>query len=139
MRKVLHPRRQRIHLGRGKKLTAGAICPHIEPHIRFPAPKQLAPPNGATFGNSPRTTTLQWSAVARAASYSIELDCFQCCAANKWCTAVGKTWQIVNGIAGTTYVFNWVGAQPGRWRVWAVGPKGGKGRKSPWSEFIYTI
>jgi hypothetical protein len=133
------PKRQRLHLGRGNGLVAGRAFPSVRPLVRFPAPMQIAPPNGATFTNFPRTTTLQWSPVPRAASYSVELDCFQCCAANKWCTAVGKTWQVVTGITGNTYVFSWVGAQPGRWRVWAVGPKGGKGRKSPWSKFVYTV
>jgi hypothetical protein len=137
--KVLFPGRQQIHVKRRNTFKAGTVSPRLQPQVLFPAPKQLAPPNGATFSNYPRTTTLQWSPVARAASYSIELDCFQCCAANQWCTAVGKIWQIVTGITTTTYVFNWVGAQPGRWRVWAVGPKGGKGRKSPWSEFVYTV
>jgi eukaryotic-like serine/threonine-protein kinase len=132
-------RREQLHLRSGKVLVAGVASPRVQPFVRFPAPKQLAPPNGTTFSNFPRTTTLSWSSVPRAASYSVELDCFQCCAANKWCTAVGKTWQLVTGIKTNTYVFNWVGAQPGRWRVWAVGPKGGKGRKSPWSEFVYTV
>ena len=136
---LLHPRRKRIHLGRGKALMAGIVSPHIKPHALFPAPTQLAPPKGARFSNYPRTTTLKWAPVPGAASYTVKLDCFQCCAANKWCTAVGKTWQLVTGITGTTYTFDWVGAQPGRWKVWAVGPKGGKGLRSPWSRFVYTV
>jgi eukaryotic-like serine/threonine-protein kinase len=117
----------------------GVASVAAHPLVRFPAPKQLAPPNGAVFSNYPRTTTLSWSAVPKAATYTVELDCFQCCAVNKWCTQVGKTWQIVTGITSTGYVFNWVGAQPGRWRVRAVGPGGAKGRRSPWSEFRYTV
>jgi hypothetical protein len=77
--------------------------------------------------------------VAGAATYTVELDCFQCCQANKWCTDVGKTWQIASGITATQYNFIWVGAQPGRWRVWAVGPRGRGGLKSRWWKFIYTV
>jgi eukaryotic-like serine/threonine-protein kinase len=137
--KALYPRRQQIHTGRGKKFVSGVVRASVQPRAALPAPHQLTPPNGAIFSNYPRTTTLTWSPVAGAASYTVELDCFQCCAANKWCTAVGRSWQTVTGITGTTYVFNWVGAQPGRWKVWAVGRKGRKGRKSPWSKFTYTI
>ena len=30
-----------------------------------------------------------------------------------------------------------VGAQPGRWRVWAVDKEGREGFKSPWRLFVY--
>jgi eukaryotic-like serine/threonine-protein kinase len=137
--KAMYPRRQQMHTGLGNALVAGVVSPSARPRRGLPPPQQLSPANGAVFNNFPRTTTLRWGPVPRAASYSVELDCFQCCAANKWCTAVGRTWQIVTGIAATQYVFNWVGAQPGRWRVWAVGPRGQSGRKSRWSKFIYTV
>jgi hypothetical protein len=144
--KAHFPGRQRLHLGRGNRLIAGGASPRVRPLVHpFPVPKQLAPPNGATFSNFPRKTTLRWSHVARANWYAVELDCFQCCAANQWCTDVGKTWQIVTGITTNTYTFNWVGAQPGRWRVWGIyvlrlpGAPRVPGRKSPWSEFVYTV
>jgi eukaryotic-like serine/threonine-protein kinase len=137
--KALYPKRQLMHAGLRSALIEDEMLPAVHPHVGLPAPNQLAPPNGAVFSNYPRTTTLRWVPVANAATYSVELDCFQCCAANKWCTAVGQTWQIVTGLTATQYVFNWVGAQPGRWRVWAVGPRGRVGRKSRWSKFIYTV
>jgi hypothetical protein len=137
--KALFPKHEQIHLKSGNGLVGGAPSPRVKPRFLFPAPKQIAPANGSTFNNYPRATTLTWSPVPGAATYSVELDCFQCCEANKWCTAVGKTWQVVTKITANAYTFDWVGAQPGRWRVWAVGPKGGRGRKSPWSEFVYTV
>ena len=141
MNKLMYPRRNNLQSAIGNALIEGAISPTpaLKPRAVIPAPQQLAPPNGAKFNNYPRTTTLQWAPVSNAATYSVELDCFQCCAANKWCTAVGKTWQIVTGVTGTQYTFNWVGAQPGRWRVWGVGPKGRDGHKSGWSRFVYTV
>jgi len=102
------------------------------------APTQLAPKNNEVFNHYPRDTTLQWMPVSGAASYTVEIDCYHCCESNKWCTDVGKTWKVVPGIEGTTYSFSFVGAQPGRWRVWAIGPGGEVGPKSGWWQFSYT-
>ena len=41
-------------------------------------------------------------------------------------------------LSEATYTFNFVGAQPGCWRVWAVDEQGHEGPKSPWWEFVYT-
>ncbi|MBW2039980.1 MAG: hypothetical protein JRI46_10405 [Deltaproteobacteria bacterium] len=105
---------------------------------RLSAPRQISPANGAVFTHFPRTTTLRWSAVPGAASYTVEIDCYNCCQANKWCTDVGRTWKVVTNLTTTSYTFDFVGAQPGRWRVWAVGAGGQKGPKTGWWEFRYT-
>lgn len=102
------------------------------------APVQISPPNGAVFNNFPRTTKVVWNPVPGAASYTVEIDCLSCCQAGKWCTDVGKLYQVVPNLRATDYTFNFVGAQPGRWRVWAVGANGQQGPKSPWREFRYT-
>lgn len=102
------------------------------------APVQISPPNGAVFNNFPRTTKVDWNPVPGAASYTVEIDCLSCCQAGKWCTDVGKLYQVVPNLHTTDYTFNFVGAQPGRWRVWAVGANGQQGPKSPWREFRYT-
>jgi hypothetical protein len=36
-----------------------------------------------------------------------------------------------------SYEFDFVGAQPGRWRVWAIDEAGREGFKSPWRLFVY--
>lgn len=41
------------------------------------------------------------------------------------------------GIDATAYEFNFVGAQPGRWRVWAIDAAGREGFKSRWRSFVY--
>lgn len=41
-------------------------------------------------------------------------------------------------VASPGYKFDFVGAQPGRWRVWAVDNEGREGEKSPWRTFTYT-
>ncbi len=102
------------------------------------APKQKSPANGSTFGHFPRTTKLDWDPVPGAAKYTVEIDCFHCCTKDKWCTEVGKQWKVVPNLTATEYTFDFVGAQPGRWRVWAVGPAGEIGPKSGWWEFKYT-
>jgi hypothetical protein len=110
----------------------------LQPAQGLSAPRQLSPANGAVFSHYPRTTTLRWSAISGAAKYTVEIDCYHCCQANKWCTDVGRTHKLVPNLRATTYTLNFVGAQPGRWRVWAVDTAGREGRKSDWREFRYT-
>ncbi|MCK4528327.1 choice-of-anchor D domain-containing protein, partial [candidate division WOR-3 bacterium] len=101
-------------------------------------PTQLSPADGSVFSNYPRKTTLEWSAVPGATSYTVEIDCYHCCQSGKWCTDVGKTYKLVPNIKATSYTFNFVGAQPGRWRVWAVDAIGQERPKTGWWEFRYT-
>ena len=105
-----------------------ALIPSNAPMLIYPAP-------GAVFDTFPRATTLRWHPVSQAVSYSVELDCMS---SGKWSTDVGKTYQIKEGLNGTTYNFNWVGAQKGRWRVWAKLGDGTLTDKSVWREFDYT-
>jgi hypothetical protein len=104
----------------------------------LPAPVQISPLNGAEFTHYPRTTRLIWEAVSGAAAYTVEIDCYHCCALGQWCTDIGETWQVVPSIDETQYTFNFVGDQPGRWRVWAVDADGNEGFRSPWQEFSYS-
>ena len=101
-------------------------------------PAQVYPPNGSVFSNYPRLTVLVWEKVPGAVSYTLELDCFHCCGRDKWCTDVGTTWRVILNLKHPAYKFHFVGAQPGRWRVWAVGADRQPGPKSEWSEFRYT-
>jgi tetratricopeptide (TPR) repeat protein len=99
------------------------------------APKLLSPDVGAVFDHYPRQTTLVWSEVAGAVSYVAE-----------WDYKYGETWNAEShGMEGATLQarqpvanFQFVGAQPGRWRVWAVDATGKPGAKSEWREFRYT-
>jgi hypothetical protein len=101
-------------------------------------PTQLTPADGSVFDHYPRTTTLKWTAVPGATSYTVEIDCYHCCQSGKWCTDVGETWKLVPNLKATSYTFNFVGAQPGRWRVWAVDASGQESPKTGWWEFRYT-
>jgi hypothetical protein len=109
---------------------------------RLSAPELLFPADGTEFYHFPRTTRLEWSAVPGAVSYTLELEV---CA---WDNAGGKDCKTphpfqhprnppTSEIRGFNYEFMFVGAQPGRWRVWAVDAEGRAGAKSAWATFVY--
>jgi tetratricopeptide (TPR) repeat protein len=103
-------------------------------HSSLEAPKPLSPEDRAVFEHYPRETTVVWAAVSSAAGYMVE-----------WDFKDNQGWNYDrNGIAMTVHAiepvatFRFVGAQPGRWRVWAVDSSGAAGPKSEWREFRYT-
>ena len=104
------------------------------------APPPLSPVNGAEFDHFPRVTKFEWSAVPGAASYAVEMD-FCDGLVRKECSdpspLEGRALPPTSGIEGTSYQFSFVGAQPGRWRVWALDAHGWSGTKSEWSWFVY--
>jgi len=104
----------------------------------LPAPAQQSPRDGSRFSHHPRQTRLQWRPVEGAASYTVEVDCYQCCRSNAWCTDIGKSYSVQPALRSTSYNFNFAGAQPGRWRVWAVDTNGRAGVKSRWWNFSFT-
>jgi Carboxypeptidase regulatory-like domain len=106
------------------------------------APLLLSPTNDSEFSHYPRITKLEWSAVPGAASYTVEVEfCASEGADKKECEAPQPLQYRSNppmaGIEGTSYEFVFIGAQPGRWRVWAVDAQGKAGAKSAWFKFIY--
>ncbi len=95
-------------------------------------PNPLSPADGTVFDHFPRETTLSWSSVSGASSYGLEVQ---------FCSPGGFTdcTELITETTGSTsHTFNFVGAQPGRWRVWAIGPGGTEGPKSDWRTFRYT-
>ncbi len=109
--------------------------------INLPAPKQLAPDDKQAFDIYPRRTKLEWDPVDGAASYTVEVDV---------CESLKKQPQCINpqplrlptgpprsNITANSYEFMFVGAQWGRWRVWAVDKEGRDGFKSEWRSFVY--
>src|SRR5262249_23602103 len=102
----------------------------------LPPPTPVSPANGTVFSNYPRNTTLLWTAVPGAAKYFIEI---QFCQA-PGCNSPGgnpPTWS-TKKVTGPSYEFQFVGAQPGRWRVAAIGGNGRRGALSQWWGFKYT-
>ena len=98
-------------------------------------PRQLSPADRTSFSHFPRTVTLAWEAVPNAESYKVEIeyDASSGEASPQW-TILGS----VTNVNEPTYSFDFLGAQAGRWRVWAVDAKGQDGPKSAWWVFFFT-
>jgi hypothetical protein len=95
-------------------------------------PIQLSPPDGTIFNIFPRTTTLTWrSGLAEPPleTYTVQISHRD---SSGWNDAPP-----VSGLFTESYTFDFVGAQPGRWRVWAVFD-GRESAKTGWWEFTYT-
>jgi hypothetical protein len=71
--------------------------------------------------------------VAGAASYLLEWDY---CYNDVWAAELHKFVAKVP-VKGTEGSFDFVGAQPGRWRVWSVKANGALGSPSEWRTFRY--
>ena len=82
---------------------------------------------GPLFVNFPRQVELDWSPVAGAASYEIEMQYCESWGSPDWrtCNLSWKPWtHLLSYTAGVSYVDTFVGDQPGRWRVRAKDANG---------------
>lgn len=127
---------------RGDAVSKAISETEKQPGVNLQAPAQLSPADNSVFDIYPRKTRLQWKAVKGAASYAVEIDyCKGVRPDNPECVNPQPLGVLDNpptsGIVNTSYEFNFVGAQPGRWRVWAIDSAGREGFKSPWRRFRY--
>jgi hypothetical protein len=104
-------------------------------------PAQLTPAPFTQFSHYPRNTTLAWSSVldpSGPVSYRVEVQWCggtvynptNCQPRSNWCPGA---------LSSTTCNFDFVGAQPGRWRVRAVDNAGNQSAFSDWSTFAYSL
>jgi hypothetical protein len=100
------------------------------------APSLIAPADGTKFSNYPRATTLQWTAVPGASKYVVEIE--GCTGSLTNCFPHPMYEKSSRETNDTTYPFSFLGAQPGKWRVWAVDGNGQAGSKSAWWSFSYS-
>ena len=111
------------------------------------SPVPISPADRTVFDTYPRTTTLRWSPVDGAAKYGVEVEFGD--PGRVGGRGVGRgnvdgfvviDWHAETATEqeGLSYTFNFVGQQPGRWRVWAIGANGQAGTKSEWRLFRYT-
>jgi hypothetical protein len=110
--------------------------------VNLDAPNQLSPGSSTVFDHYPRRTMLKWAPVEGAVSYSVEVDYCEGGRRNQSSCVNPQPLKLTNnpsmsGIVENSYEFNFVGAQPGRWRVWALDKEGREGFKSPWRAFVY--
>lgn len=112
------------------------------PLVNLPAPAQLSPADRIELNYYPRHTRLEWQSVEGADSYRVEVDVCDGRDRNlRECVdpkpfATGRDLGPVK-IVGTSYEFEFVGRQPGRWRVWSIDKNGEEGFKSAWRVFFY--
>lgn len=106
----------------------------IVTHAGLRSPSQQAPAHGSVFNQYPRSTTLRWVGVPDAAKYRVEIDFV---GQGEKCP-MGKPNYSMREVTSTSHTFDFVGAQPGCWRVWAVYSDGMEGLKSDWWGFRYT-
>jgi hypothetical protein len=101
----------------------------------IPAPKLISPVDGTVFENgSPRRTSFQWEPSPGAVSYLFEWDYSY---NGVWDAEANKRLGMGFPVQGTQYSLDFVGAQPGRWRVWPVSAAGPRGLPSEWRGFKY--
>lgn len=98
-------------------------------------PIKISPTNGTHFYNYPRTTTLTWKPIPGATGYKVE---------RKYCLGTA-CWDYPPVTTTQSYLnFNFVGAQPGKWRVTALGGTTPDAKyydsvPSTWRVFTYHI
>ncbi|WP_423735977.1 C25 family cysteine peptidase [Chitinophaga caseinilytica] len=102
-------------------------------------PRAIEPADGSVFNHYPRTMTFKWLPVnIPGATYSIEIDAFGAVNAGQWAAQSFRNFAVFHGITGTNFNYNFVGAQPGRWRVRAkIGDR--YCAWSCWCYFKFTI
>ncbi len=129
---VRQPGTASILPGPGRQLVT--IMPPEPQDPSLAAPKLVSPADHALFDGYPRRVTCRWEASPGATLYLLEWDYMY---HDVWNTEY-------QGIPGTAYStanledsFEFVGAQPGRWRVWPVNQGGQRGNPSEWRTFRY--
>jgi hypothetical protein len=114
----------------------------------LPAPKLLTPDEGAVMSHYPRKTTLNWEPVIGAVAYTVEIQYPGPIDSGvaEWNDLTeffshfpGANYVPPVRISTTSFSFNWIGANLGRWRVWAIDSSGKEGIKSQWRRFRFSI
>jgi hypothetical protein len=92
------------------------------------APELVSPKEGTRFSNFPREIKFNWTQIPGVLKYEVQIECKE-----------GSAWKLVKKeiVETSNYTFNFVGAQPGRWRVCGIA-EGKKSIFSSWREFICT-
>jgi hypothetical protein len=100
-------------------------------------PRLLTPADGSVFDTFPRTTAVSWTAVPGAVEYRVEVDFSS---SGEWASESPRHPIPPRSYSSktTSISFDFVGAQPGRWRVSAIDRGGRSSEPSPWWSFRYT-
>lgn len=102
-----------------------------------PVPQQVSPANGTEFTHFPRTTTLVWNPVSdpsEPVTYVVEVEF---CSSSNPSQCTPRPSYCPGALSDITCTFNFVGGQPGRWRVKAVDAAGNESAFTDWWTFSY--
>ena len=99
---------------------------------RLPAPALVAPADDVVYDHYPRRTRLEWASVNGATQYLVEVEVLVLRGA--WQPQIGLPLDVTTA---TEFLFNFDGANPGRWRVRALDEVGRPGTPSSWRRFVY--
>jgi hypothetical protein len=94
-------------------------------------PHLLSPDANAVLNDYPRLTNFSWASVPGAASYRFELE---------FGDPSGQTWTPYSPVIVTSpsSTVDFIGAQPGRWRVTALDANQQPDQTTDWRIFTYT-
>jgi Ca-activated chloride channel family protein len=101
------------------------------------APTLVSPPEGAVLTFFPRLIDFVWTAVPDAVRYRIEVDCYGCCATERWCSEVNPSAVQMREVPVPKSTVDFPGNQPGRWRVCGIDARGQPGPKTAWRQFTF--
>ncbi|GAB4193277.1 MAG: hypothetical protein Tsb002_23620 [Wenzhouxiangellaceae bacterium] len=94
--------------------------------------KPVSPPDGTTFSHFPRTLNLEWQALTDASRYIVEVEAQDL---DKWFPQPTES-RLVS--VTTSQSLEFIGAQPGRWKVTAIDDQEKIIGESPWWHFEFT-
>jgi hypothetical protein len=98
-------------------------------------PIQTNPANNEIFGHYPRALTLSWKMVPAAAGYNLEIA--YCDSTRTTCVSYPIV--TITDPLQSDYTFNFVGAQPGKWRVTTLAGTGYRNSTATaWHWFTFT-
>jgi hypothetical protein len=111
--------------------------PTLAGKVTLPAPTLLSPPNGAQINDYPRNITLTWSAVPGARKYLVEI--MACSSTNpENCFSHPMLEKNTRESLKNSYSFEFIGMQPGKWRVFPMTADSQMGTPSEWWTFTCT-
>jgi TonB family protein len=110
------------------------VSPAAPQDSSLPAPKLISPPDHAIFDSYSRRLTCKWEASPGAVSYLLEWDYMY---RDAWHAESEGVPGAAYEVTATETTFDFVGAQPGRWRVWPVNSNGQRGNPSEWRTFRF--
>jgi TonB family protein len=114
--------------------TPVAVSPPEPQDSSLPAPRLISPPDRALFDGYARRLTCKWEASPQAVAYLLEWDYMD---RDAWHAESQGIPGAAYEVAATETSFDFVGAQPGRWRVWPVNGNGQRGNPSEWRTFRF--